>query len=417
LQPAFDSYDVVIVGGGIVGLATGRELLLRTPGLRLVIVEKEAAITSHQSGRNSGVIHSGIYYAPGSLKAKACVAGHEAMLQYCREKGIEFELCGKVIVALDESELPRLNDLYERGKANGVAGLEMIEAPRLREIEPYAAGIRALYSPQTGIVNYKQVACAYADDILAASGEIVTGCRVEQLAPGEVAVLRLSGNVESDQWSREINARFVITCGGLHSDRLAGKTGSDHAVKIVPFRGDYYLLRPEKRSMVRGLIYPVPDPRFPFLGVHFTRIMNGEVWAGPNAVLAFAREGYRRTDFNFKDMAEVFGFRGFWKLAAKYWRFGLTEMYRDYFKAAYVKELQRYMPAIQSDDLLPGPSGIRAQALSDDGRLVDDFLIEHAGNVAHVRNAPSPAATSSLVIARMIADELERSYQFSPVIA
>ncbi|MEO8391866.1 MAG: L-2-hydroxyglutarate oxidase [Chloroflexota bacterium] len=396
------TYDVLIVGGGIVGLATARALLHREPRLRLAILEKEAEIARHQSGHNSGVIHSGIYYMPGSFKAEACVAGHDAVIEFCREKGIPFELCGKVIVALDESELPRLNDLFKRGTTNGVQGLELIGPERLRELEPYAVGVQAIYSPNTGIVDYRKVAQAYADDIRAAGSEIITGCEVHAIRPGKPTVLQIG----SGSSQRELRANFVITCGGLHSDQLVGMMQPKVDPRIVPFRGDYYVFHPEKRSMVNGLIYPVPDPRFPFLGVHFTRVMNGEVWAGPNAVLAFAREGYGRWDMLPKDLAQILTYGGFWRMAAKYWRMGLSEMIRDYSKAAYVKELQRYMPALQADDLLPGPSGVRAQALAGDGRLIDDFLIRRDDQVLHVQNAPSPAATSSLIIARKIVAEV-----------
>lgn len=394
-------YDTVIVGGGMIGLATAREMLKRQPDTKLAVLEKETQITQHQSGHNSGVIHSGIYYVPGSLKAKACVAGHDEMLAFCDEHGIGYDLCGKVIVALDEGELPRLQTLYERGIANGVQGLEMIGPERLRELEPYAAGIRAIYSPNTGIIDYPKVAQAYAHDLCAAGGEIITDCRVTGIET------RADSTILNTPQG-DIEAKFVITCGGLYSDKLAQMSGADKSVQIVPFRGDYYVLRPEKRHMVKSLIYPVPDPQFPFLGVHFTRTIKGEVWAGPNAVLAFAREGYGRWDIKPGELAAVLRFGGFWKMARRYWRTGISEMYRDYSKAAYAKELRRYMPALQTDDLLPGPSGVRAQALASDGRLVDDFLIRHGERVAHVQNAPSPGATSSLVIARMIVDEVEQ---------
>lgn len=407
-KPDYSRYDLAIVGGGIVGLATAREFLKREPGLRLIILEKEPEIARHQSGHNSGVIHAGIYYAPGSLKAKACVQGHDEMIEFCREKGIPFELCGKVIVALDESELPRLDDLLKRGNSNGVKGLEMIGPERLKELEPYAAGIKAIYSPNTGIVDYVKVTQAYAAEIREKGGEIVTNCEVKTLStrPDYTVLGAQQGIVQT-----EIKARFVITCGGLQSDKLAQLSRSENdGVQIVPFRGDYYVLRPDKRFMVGSLIYPVPDPRFPFLGVHFTKRIDGEVWAGPNAVLAFAREGYTRWKLNPKELGEVLTFGGFWKLAGKYWKMGLTEMYRDYSKAAYLKELQRYMPEIKGEDLLPGPSGVRAQALSGNGQLVDDFLIRRGENVIHVQNAPSPAATSSLVIGRMIVDEAQKSF-------
>lgn len=411
--PSASHYDLAIVGAGIVGLATAREFLLRQPALHVIVLEKETAIARQQSGHNSGVIHSGIYYAPGSLKARACVEGHRAMLAFCREQGIPFELCGKVIVALDESELPRLEDLYQRGIKNGVQGLEFIGPERLRELEPYAAGIKAIHSPNTGIIDYVQVAQAYARQVREHGGEIVTGCEVTTLTAleGQSALgIRQAGVVTLET---EIHARYVITCGGLQSDKLSRMSGKDSQVHIIPFRGDYYVLRPEKRHMVRGLVYPVPDPRFPFLGVHFTRRLDGEVWAGPNAVLAFAREGYGRWRVNPADLWEVLSFGGFWKMAAQYWKMGLAEMYRDYVKEAYVKELQRYMPELRAADLLPGPSGVRAQALSADGRLVDDFLIQRGENVVHVQNAPSPAATSSLVIARMIVDEAQSSFELA----
>jgi len=411
--PSASHYDLAIVGAGIVGLATAREFLLRQPALHVIVLEKEAAIASQQSGHNSGVIHSGIYYAPGSLKARACVEGQQAMLAFCREQGIPFELCGKVIVALDESELPRLEDLYQRGIKNGVQGLAFIELERLRELEPYTAGIKAIHSPNTGIIDYVQVAQAYARQVREHGGEIVTGCEVTTLTTWDaqtVLGIRQTGVVTLET---EIHTRYVITCGGLQSDKLSRMSGKDSQVHIVPFRGDYYVLRPEKRHMVRGLIYPVPDPRFPFLGVHFTRRLDGEVWAGPNAVLAFAREGYGRWQINPGDLWEVLSFGGFWKMAAQYWQAGLAEMYRDYIKEAYVKEVQRYLPELQAADLLPGPSGVRAQALSASGKLVDDFLIQRGENIVHVQNAPSPAATSSLVIARMIVDEAWHSFDLA----
>ena len=413
--PARPDYDMVIVGGGIVGLATAREFLKRQPDLRLAVLEKEADIALHQSGHNSGVIHTGIYYAPGSLKAKACVAGHRAMLEYCEEHAIPYELCGKVIVALDESELPRLEDLYRRGQANGVEGLEIVGPERIKELEPYAAGIRAIYSPKTGIIDYVKVARSYAREIQQQGGEIVTGCQVTRLeSRAGYNVLSLKIDVNT-QLEGEIQARYVITCGGLQSDKLSQMSGQASPVQIVPFRGDYFVLRPEKRFMVKSMIYPVPDPRFPFLGVHFTRRMNGEVWAGPNAVLAFAREGYQRWKVKPAELFQTVSFPGFWKMAGKYWKMGLEEMYRDYYKAGFVASLQRYMPEVTAADLLPGPSGVRAQALAPDGRLVDDFLIQHGPNVAHVQNAPSPAATSSLVIAAMIADEAEKNFDFVAV--
>ncbi|HEX9131071.1 MAG TPA: L-2-hydroxyglutarate oxidase, partial [Ktedonobacteraceae bacterium] len=414
-NPSSHRYDVAIVGGGIVGLATAREMLMRQPNLRVVVLEKEPVLAGQQSGHNSGVIHSGIYYTPGSLKARACVAGHRAMLAFCQDQEIPFELCGKVIVALDEKELPRLEELYRRGIANGVQGLEMIGPERLRELEPYTAGIKAIYSPQTGIIDFVKVAHAYAHNIQQRGGEIITGCKVTTLSTKGKQTLLLCTQITTHARNVqfEIEARYVITCGGLQSDKLSRMSGNNPSMRILPFRGDYYVLRPEKRHMVRALIYPVPDPRFPFLGVHFTRRLDGEVWAGPNAVLAFAREGYWRWKINPKDVWEILSYQGFWKMAARYWKMGLAEMFRDYVKAAYVKELQRYMPGLQADDIVPGPSGVRAQALAADGKLLDDFLIQHGENIVHVLNAPSPAATSSLVLAQMIVDEAQRSFDLN----
>ncbi len=406
------AYDVAIIGGGIVGLATAREILQRSPGLKLIVIEKESALAQHQTGHNSGVLHTGIYYAPGSMKAKTCVAGRQAMVEYCAEKGIPFSLSGKLIVALDESELPRLQALYERGVANEVPGLELVDGARLREIEPYAAGIKAIWSPNTGVVNYKQVVEAFAQDARDAGGEIILSWKLVGLeggGRGKDAVLKLESTASAGQ--KELTARYVITCGGLQSDIISRMTGAGKDVKIVPFRGDYYLLRPEKRHMVKSMIYPVPDPQFPFLGVHFTRLLSGEVKAGPNAVLAFAREGYGRKDVNLRELFESLTYPGFLKLAGKYWRTGMMEMYRDYVKGAYVTALQRYMPEISGDDLLPGPSGVRAQALLVNGKLVDDFLVYHGENVTHVQNAPSPAATSSLMIAKTIIDEVAQRFE------
>jgi (S)-2-hydroxyglutarate dehydrogenase len=396
------SYDLVIIGGGIIGLATAREALRRKPDLSVLVLEKEAQIATHQSGHNSGVLHAGIYYKPGSLKAQACAQGRREMVAYCDEHDIPYNLCGKLIVALDESELPALDELHRRGIANGVPDLQRIGPERLREIEPYCEGIAALWSPQTGIVVFPRVAKSYAAEIEATGGEIATGQRVERLDTRSDVVMIATAV------GTEIAARHVIACAGLHADRVArqeaGRAASD--LRIVPFRGDYYTFKPEVRHMVNGLIYPVPDPSFPWLGVHFTRVMNGEVWAGPNAVLAWAREGYRRRDVNLRDLAEAFSFPGFWRMAGQYWRRGIEEMVRDYSKSVYLKALQRYLPDVRREHLTFGPSGVRAQALDASGALVDDFAIRCRGRIAHVLNAPSPAATSSLVISRMIMDQV-----------
>ena len=398
--------DIAIIGGGIVGLASAMELLNRRPSFKLVVLEKEDRIAQHQTGHNSGVIHSGIYYAPGSFKARLCVAGKERLIRFCDEHGIPYELCGKVIVATDEEELPRLENLHRRGLENGVPGLEMIGPERLREIEPCSVGIKALYSPTTGIVDYTQVAHAYADDVLAKGGEMLTRHEV-------TGIEQRDGRYQLETRSGTVEARYVVSCAGLHADRVARMTGAPRTPKIVPFRGDYYVLRPEKRDMVKGMIYPVPDPRFPFLGVHFTRRMDGEVWLGPNAVLAFAREGYERLHVNPRDLLETLTYRGFGMMAWKFWRTGLDEMYRDFSKAAFLAALRRYMPQLRSEDMVFGPSGVRAQALGFDGSLVDDFVVNHKGHTLHVRNAPSPAATSSLAIGELIADTTEAAFGLS----
>ncbi len=396
-------WDIAVIGGGIVGLAAAMELLARRPGMRLVVLEKEPQIALHQSGHNSGVIHSGIYYAPGSLKARACVAGKSRLIRFCDEHGIPYELCGKVIVATDPEELPRLENLYQRGVANGVPGLELIGPERLREIEPHVAGIRALWAPTTGIVDFARVAAKYAEVVTARGGMIMTGRRVASITRHE-SYQHLATSAGT------LATRYVISCAGLYADRVARLTGAPDVPRIVPFRGDYYILRPDRRHLVKGLIYPVPDPRFPFLGVHFTRRIDGEVWLGPNAVLAFAREGYRRLDVHAGELWEALRYRGFQRLAAKFWRTGLAEMYRDFNKTAFLKALQRYMPELRASDLLPGPAGVRAQALAADGTLVDDFVVDHQGDTLHVRNAPSPAATSSLAIAEMIADTAQDAF-------
>lgn len=392
--------DVVVVGGGIVGLAVARELLMRRPGLSLAVLEKETELGQHQTGHNSGVIHSGIYYAPGSLKARACVAGAEALKRYLDEKNIPYKLCGKVIVATDEEELPRLQTLYERGVANQVPGLKMVEQDELRELEPHVAGIRALWSPATGIVDFGKVAASYADDIREMGGIIRRDHEV-------TGITRKAGRSLVTTIKGEFEAKTVVTCAGIQSDRVSMMTGAPRNPRMVPFRGDYYILNPERASLVRSNIYPVPDPRFPFLGVHFTPRMNGDIWLGPNAVLAFSREGYRFRDINPGDLVDMFGYKGFRQFARANWRTGKDEMVRDLSKKQFLATLQRYIPELTMDDLLPGPSGVRAQALSEDGKLVDDFVFDRGEGVLHVRNAPSPAATSSLRIGSMIVDELE----------
>ena len=401
------TYDIAIVGGGIVGLAAARELLRRHPHLKLAVLEKEAAVSQHQTGHNSGVIHSGIYYAPGSLKARLCTEGRRALWQYCDAKGIEYKQVGKLIVATEESELPRLQNLWERGQANGIENLQMLDANGIAEREPHVRGIKAIFSPVTGIVDYGVVARGFADDIREMGGEILTGRQV-------TAIERTAGVTRVSSDGGDVEARYVITCGGLQSDRLAKMTGGQSDPKIVPFRGDYLILKPDKRYLVKGNIYPVPDPSFPFLGVHFTPRMNGDVWLGPNAVLAFAREGYSFSTINAGDLFESLTYSGFIKLAGKYMSIGLGEMYRDVVRSAYVKGLQRYIPELQVEDTLAGPSGVRAQAMNADGSMVDDFVFEGSEGVVHVRNAPSPAATSSLAIGAYIADDADKRFALAP---
>ena len=394
-----DRFDVVVVGGGILGLATAHRLLEVRPGIRLAVVEKEAELATHQSGHNSGVLHAGLYYAPGSLKARLCREGKAEIEQFAERHGIPFERCGKLVVALDEAELPRLSALRERAEANGVPGLEAVGPERIRELEPHAAGIAGLWSPETGIIDFQRVALALGDTIRGAGGEIRTSMPVTGIKerPGEVVVRTPGGELVAGQ---------VVACAGLHADRLARQTDSEADPRIVPFRGDYYTLDESARGLVRGLIYPVPDPRFPFLGVHFTKRIDGSVWAGPNAVLAFAREGYRRRDIRPLELASTLLYPGFLRLAGRYLRTGLAEMWRDWWKPAFVRELQRYVPEIRADQLRFGPSGVRAQALARDGTLVDDFALGGSGRVLHVRNAPSPAATSSLSIGRVLAEQV-----------
>jgi (S)-2-hydroxyglutarate dehydrogenase len=402
------SYDLVVIGAGILGLASARELLQRHPSLRVAVLDKEHRVGQHQTGHNSGVIHSGIYYAPGSFKARLCVQGGRDLYAYCAEKGIPTDRCGKVIVAADESELPRLDELMRRGQANGVEGLEFVGPERLRELEPACVGVRAIWSPNTGIVDYDQVAAAYAADVRAAGGEILPGRRVQ-------AIHRRASGVVLETPVGDVEGRRVVACAGLYADRVARMTGGPPDPRIVPFRGDYWMLRPEQRHLARNLIYPVPDPAFPFLGVHFTRrLSDGAVWLGPNAVLAFAREGYRRSDLTVPELAEALSYPGFQKLAAKYWRMGWEEMVRDYSKAAFLRSLQRYVPRLTAADLLPGPSGVRAQALGPDGQLVDDFVVNvQEDQIIHIRNAPSPAATSSLAIGRLVADQADEVFDLA----
>ncbi|MFF2288850.1 L-2-hydroxyglutarate oxidase [Peribacillus butanolivorans] len=391
-------YDFAIVGGGIVGLSTGMALYKRFPNARVVVIEKESVVADHQTGHNSGVIHSGIYYKPGSFKARFARQGSKSMTEFCQTHGIEHDICGKVIVATKQDELPILNDLYTRGLQNELA-IKKISVDELKEIEPHVNGLGAIRVPQAGIVNYRQVSEKIADIIKEYGGEIRLNTKVEKI------------NEESDSVTIETNngtlkARMVINCAGLHSDRIAAAAGYKTDMKIVPFRGEYFKLIPEKRYLVNHLIYPVPNPKFPFLGVHFTRMISGEVDAGPNAVLSFKREGYKKTDFNAKDLTEVLSYKGFWKLASKFMKEGMDEYVRSFSKKQFTKSLQELIPEIQEDDLIPAPAGVRAQALQDDGNMVDDFHIIMGKRTVHVCNAPSPAATASIEIGKEVVNRI-----------
>jgi (S)-2-hydroxyglutarate dehydrogenase len=389
--------DVIIVGGGIVGLSIAREATRQFPRLRLAVLEKEDHVGAHQSGHNSGVIHAGIYYKPGSAKARLCVEGAALMVEFCREHALPVQVCGKVIVAASEDELPRLRNLLERGRANGVAGLRMLSQEELHEIEPHAAGVAAIHVPKTGITDYALVCGKYADIIERQGGVIRLSTKV-------VGIHASAGETMVETTSGTFAARFLVNCAGLFSDRIGRMAGDTPEIRIIPFRGEYYDLIPARSDLVRGLIYPVPDPRFPFLGVHFTRRVHGGVDAGPNAVFAFKREGYRRRDFSLRDALESLSFPGFLRVASKYWRSGANEFHRSVRKASFVAALQRLVPEIASADLVPGGSGVRAQAIHRTGTLVDDFQFSHRGNMLHLYNVPSPAATASIAIGRSVVD-------------
>ncbi len=390
-------YDVIIIGGGAVGLGVALEIANRFPRRRLLVLEKEDGVARHQSGHNSGVIHSGVYYKPGSLKARLCVAGAAAMVEFCREHGVPHSVCGKVIVATEAEEIPRLEDLLRRGEANGLSGLRLIGPEELREIEPHAAGLKALVVPSTGITDYALVCQKYAELIAANGGTVLTS------APA-LGIKRAASEIVVETPRCAFSTAALINCAGLYSDRISRMAGDEPGIMVVPFRGEYYDLIPERASLVRALIYPVPDPRFPFLGVHFTRRVSGTVDAGPNAILALAREGYRHTDINIRDLASSVAFPGFWRMAGRHWRNGLAEWYRSLSKAAFVRSLQRLLPEITERDLTPGGSGVRAQALKPDGSLVDDFQFVPSGKILHVLNVPSPAATASLMVGKAIVD-------------
>jgi len=391
------TYDVAVIGAGIVGLATALALTERRPDLRLAVLDKEGQVAAHQTGHNSGVIHAGLYYKPGSLKAKMAVEGARRMIEFCQEQDLPYDLCGKVVVATSEEEVPRLETLYERGTANGVPGLTKIRGEQIPEYEPHATGVSGLWSPNTGIVDYLAVTQRYAEIVQQRGTKLRLNTEVTaiQERPGDLILETSQGAFHS---------RTVVNCGGLQSDLIAKMTGDTHGLRIVPFRGEYYELEPSSQSLVRGLIYPVPDPRFPFLGVHFTKKIYDAVEAGPNAVLAFAREGYKKTDIDPAYLARLLTFRGFWIMGAHYWQTGLAEMYRSYNKRAFVKALQALVPEISVDDVRRGGAGVRAQAMDNQGNLLDDFSFIEGPRAVHVLNAPSPAATASLVIGEAIAD-------------
>jgi len=399
-------YNVIIIGGGVVGLGVGLEITRRFPRLRLLLLEKEDRVARHQSGHNSGVIHSGAYYKPGSMKARLCVSGAAAMVEFCREQGIAHEVCGKVIVATQADELPRLEELRKRGQANGLTGLRLIGPGELREIEPHATGLQALVVPSTGITDYARVCEKYAELISARGGTVLTSAAA-------TGIRRTASEIVVETSKGAFSTASLINCAGLFSDRISRMAGDDPGVMIVPFRGEYYDLIPERASLVRALIYPVPDPRFPFLGVHFTRRITGRVDAGPNAVLALAREGYRHRDINLRDLASSLAFPGFWRMAGRHWRNALDEWHRSLSKPAFVRALQRLLPEVGEKDLVPGGSGVRAQALKPDGALVDDFQFVPSGKVLHVLNVPSPAATASLSIGKAIVDTAAESLGLS----
>lgn len=393
------SFRVVIIGAGIVGLAAGLELMRRRPDIALTILEKESGIARHQTGHNSGVIHSGIYYKPGSLKARLAVSGARAMIHFCEEHAIPFNVCGKVIVATEPSEIPWLEELFHRGNANGIPRLRMLSSEELRELEPHAAGIRAIHVPGTAITSFAQVAAKIAELIRDQGGSLVCETAVTGIAQSD-------GCLQIQTTRGVFAADYALNCAGLHSDRIAAMAGSCENIRITPFRGEYYKLRSEKEALVRGLIYPVPDPRYPFLGVHFTRRIEGGVEAGPNAVLALRREGYGKLDFSPVDAGNALAFPGLWKMAARNWRTMVAEYYRSFSSGAFARALQKLVPELTRSDLQPGGAGVRAQALDVNGNLIDDFCFEDSPSMTHVYNVPSPAATASLSIATTIVDRV-----------
>ncbi|HEX6325213.1 MAG TPA: L-2-hydroxyglutarate oxidase [Jiangellaceae bacterium] len=390
---------VGIVGAGILGLAIGREIALRRDGTRVVVLEKEGRVASHQTGHNSGVVHAGIYYPPGSLKATLCTRGAAMLREYCADRGLPYDECGKLVVAITEDEVARLDALYARADANAVPGLRRIGVAEIREIEPHATGLAALHSPRTAITDFTRIAQSFADDIIALGGDVRLGFPVRRIFRSRDTL----GVASDDEF---VTVDQLIVCAGLHSDVVAELAGDDAQPRIIPFRGEYLRVSSEKAPMVRGLIYPVPDPRYPFLGVHYTRRVSGDLEVGPNAVLALSREGYRRSNIRWKDLRDIASWPGTWRMARKHWRTGLREMRGSFSTRAYMKFAQLYVPGIDARDVVRAGAGVRAQALDRDGSLVDDFRIHHLGPISAIRNAPSPAATSSMAIAEHVVDAI-----------
>lgn len=399
------NYDLVVIGGGIIGLATAMRVTEEFPDLKVAVLEKETEVAQHQTGHNSGVIHAGIYYAPGSQKANFCSTGGVLLREYCDKHNIKYDMCGKLIVAVNDNEVPMLMDLYERGTANGALGLKIIEKEEITDYEPHSSGVKAIFSPNTGIIDYTEVSKSYATQMMEAGGDLITGTELKSISEKD-------GQIYLETTEGTITAKKILNCAGLHADRVAKMMGVDMGVKIIPFRGEYFSLIPERSDMVKGLIYPVPNPNLPFLGVHFTRRVNGSVEAGPNAVLAFAREGYKKTKINFGDAFETLTYSGFLKMSLKYWTVGMKEQYRSLVKGSFVKSLQTLIPEITGKDLYSPGAGVRAQAVAKNGALLQDFSIAETENAIHVLNAPSPGATASLTISKYILDLMKKSFSY-----